>query len=149
MTNKRGEYYMSKLKEFLLENADIITKEVEVPVSPRFKDEDGNLLKFKIKPMSGDDFGRYQKQCTSITINNRKKETKFDSAKFNIMSIVNHCVDPCFKDADLLKGLGVQTPEQAVSKVLLAGEIVELGSQINTISGFDTDINEEIEKAKN
>lgn len=140
---------MSVLKDFLLENSDIISKEVEVPISPRFKDKDGNLLKFKIRPMSGEEFGKYQKQCTSITINNRKKETNFDSGKFNVMCIVNHCIDPNFKEADFLKGLGVQTPEQAVSKVLLAGEIVELGGQISSISGFDTDINEEIEKAKN
>ena len=140
---------MSVLKEFLLENADVITKEVEVAVSSRFKDKEGNLLKFKIKPMSGDEFGKYQKQCTSISFNNRKKETNFDSGKFNVLCIVNHCVDPNFKEADFLKSLGVQTPEQAVSKVLLAGEIVELGNQISSISGFDTDINEEIEKAKN
>lgn len=140
---------MSVLNDFLLENADVTIQEVEVPVSTRFRDKDGNLLKFKIRPMSGEEFGKYQKQCTSITINNRKKETQFDSGKFNMMCIVNHCVDPSFKDAEFLKKLGVQTPEQAASKVLLAGEIVELSSQISSISGFDTDINEEIEKAKN
>lgn len=140
---------MSVLNDFLLENSDVISKEVEVVISPRFKDKDGNILKFKIKPMSGDDFGKYQKQCTSMTFNNRKKETHFDSGKFNVMCIINHCVDPDFKDAEFLKKLGVQTPEQAVGKVLLAGEIVELGGQITSISGFDVDINEEIEKAKN
>ena len=140
---------MSVLKDFLLENADVITKEVEVAVSPRFKDKDGNLLKFKIRPMSGDEFGKYQKQCTTLNVMGKKKETSFDSGKFNVMCIVNHCVDPSFKEADFLKGLGVQTPEQAVSKVLLAGEIVELGNQISKISGFDVDINEEIENAKN
>ena len=140
---------MSLLKDFLLENSDVITKEVEVVVSSRFKDKEGNLLKFKVRPMSGDEFGKYQKQCTTISFNNKKRETKFDSAKFNILSIVNHCVDPNFKEADFLKSLGVQTPEDAVSKVLLAGEIGELGGQISSISGFDLDINEEIEKAKN
>ena len=140
---------MSVLKDFLLENADVISKEVEVPVSPRFKDKEGNLLKFKIRPMSGDEFGKYQKQCTTLNVMGKKKETSFDSGKFNVLCIVNHCLDPNFKEAELIKGLGVQTPEQAVSKVLLAGEIVELGNQISRISGFDTDINEEIENAKN
>ena len=140
---------MSLLKDFLLENSDVVSKEFEVAVSARFKDKEGNLLKFKIKPMSGDEFGKYQKQCTNINFNGKKKETSFDSGKFNVMCIVNHCMDPNFKESDLLKGLGVQTPEQAVSKVLLAGEIVELGNQISKISGFDTDINEEIENAKN
>lgn len=140
---------MSVLKDFLLENADVIDKEVEVAISPRFKDKDGNLLKFKIKPMNGEEFGKYQKQSTTLNVMGKKKETSFDSAKFNNLCIINHCVDPNFKEADFLKSLGVQTPEQAVSKVLLAGEIVELGNQISRISGFDVDINEEIEKAKN
>lgn len=140
---------MSLLKDFLLENADVGTKEVEIAVSKRFIDKDGNLLKFKIRPMSGDEFGRYQKACTSIKMMGRKKETSFDSGKFNVMCIVNHCVDPDFKEAAFLKSLNVQTPEQAVDKVLLAGEVVELGNRISEISGFDTDINEEIEEAKN
>lgn len=140
---------MSALKEFLVENSDIVGKEVEVPISSRFKDKEGNLLKFKIRPMTGDEFGKYQKQCTTINVNGRKKETIFDSGKFNLLCIINHCIDPDFKDADFLKQLGVQTPEQAVSKTLLAGEIVELGNQVTKVSGFDTDINEEIEAAKN
>ena len=140
---------MSALKEFLVENSDIVGKEVEVPISPRFKDKEGNLLKFKIRPMTGDEFGKYQKQCTTLNVNGRKKETIFDSGKFNLLCIINHCIDPDFKDADFLKQLGVQTPEQAVSKTLLAGEIVELGNQVTKVSGFDTDINEEIEAAKN
>ena len=140
---------MSALKEFLVENSDIVGKEVEVPISPRFKDKEGNLLKFKVRPMTGDEFGKYQKQCTTINVNGRKKETIFDSGKFNLLCIINHCIDPDFKDADFLKQLGVQTPEQAVSKTLLAGEIVELGNQVTKVSGFDTDINEEIEAAKN
>lgn len=140
---------MSVLKDFLLENADVITNEVEVAISPRFRDKDGNLLKFRIRPMSGEEFGKYQKQSTTLNVMGKKKETSFDSGKFNNLCIVNHCVDPNFKEADFLKSLGVQTPEQAVSKVLLAGEIVELGNHISRISGFDTDINEEVENAKN
>ena len=59
---------MSALKDFLLENSDAISKDVEVAISPRFKDKDGKLLKFKIRPMNGEEFGSYQKQCTTIKI---------------------------------------------------------------------------------
>lgn len=140
---------MSKLKAFLTEHSDIGTIEQDVAISLRFKDEKGEILKFKIKPMSGDDFGRYQKACTTMSMTGKKRETQFDSGKFNIMSIVNHCVDPDFKDASWIKELGVISPEMAVQKVLLAGEIVELGNKITKLSGFDLDINEEIEEAKN
>lgn len=140
---------MSLLKEFLVENANVSNTEEEVAISPRFKDKDGKILKFKIKPMNGDEFGRYQKACTTISITGKNRNTQFDSGKFNQMVIVNHCIDPDFKDEDFLRQIGCQTPDQAVQKVLLAGEIVELGNQISKLSGFDTDINEEIENAKN
>ena len=65
------------------------------------------------------------------------------------MAIVNCCLDPDFKNAEFLKKIGAITPEQAISKTLLPGEVVELGTQINTLSGVDVDINEEIENAKN
>lgn len=140
---------MSLLKNFLIENSDITSKESEVAVSSRFKDEKGNLLKFKIRPMTSDEFGKYQKACTTLNLAGKKRSTQFDSAKFNLMVVVNHTIDPNFKEADLIKQLGVQTPEQAVNKTLLAGEIVELANQITTMSGFDNDINDDIEEAKN
>ena len=140
---------MSLLQDFLATNSNIDEIVEEVAISPRFKDAEGNLLKFKIRAMSGDEFGRFQKACTKIDTSSKKRTTEFDSGKFNVMCIVNCCIDPDFKDAEFLKKLGVVTPEQAVSKVLLAGEIVELGQQISTLSGFDVDINEEIQKAKN
>lgn len=140
---------MSKLTEFLTEHADIGTIEQEVAISPRFKDEKGNILKFKIKPMSGEEFGRYQKLCTTINMTGKKRETQFDSGKFNVLVITNHCIDPDFKNAAWLKELGVINAEMAVQKVLLAGEIIELGNKITNLSGFDVDINEEIDEAKN
>lgn len=140
---------MSTLKQFLIDNSNVTNEEHSVTVSKRFKDEKGNILKFKIKPVSGDEFNDYQKKCTSITMVGRKRSTKMDSGKFNNMIIINHVMDPDFKDKDLLKSLSVQTPEQALQKVLLAGEIIDLAERISEISGFDTDINEEIENAKN
>lgn len=140
---------MSLLKEFLVENIDVTNQEHEVIVSNRFKDKEGNILKFKIKPVSGEQFGDYQKRCTNVEIIGKRKVANMDSSKFNNMVIINHCVDPNFKDADLIKQAGVQTPEQALQKLLLAGEIVELSQQISSVSGFDVDINEEIDEAKN
>ena len=140
---------MSVLKEFLMENTNITDKEFEVKVSNRFKDKNGNQLKFKIKPVSGEQFGEYQKKCSTIEFTGKKRVATMDSNRFNNLVIINHCVDPDFKDAELIKSVGAQTPEQAIQKLLLAGEIAELATQISNISGFDVDINEEIENAKN
>lgn len=140
---------MSLLQDFLIENANIDEMEEEVIISPRFKDKEGKILKFKIRPMSGDEFSSFQKACTKINMMGKKRESSFDSGKYNLMCITNCCLEPDFKNAEFIKKIGAVTPEQAISKVLLPGEIVELGNQISSLSGFDVDINEEIEKAKN
>lgn len=140
---------MSLLQDFLVENAGVSEKEHEVIVSKRFKDKDGNLLKFKIKPVTGEQFSDYQKKCSSFEFQGKKKTMQLDSGRFNNMIIINHCIDPDFRNSDFLKKIGAQTPEQAVSKLLLAGEVVELSQRISEVSGFDIDINEEVENAKN
>ena len=78
---------MSVLQDFLAENADLINEEQEVVVSKRFKDKDGNLIKFKVKPVNGEQFTQYQKECTKIEIIGRKQKSTFDSSKFNLTLI--------------------------------------------------------------
>lgn len=140
---------MSKLQDFLVQNKDVTVTPVEVAVSKRFVDENGSPLLFKIRPMTGEEFSEYQRKSTHMSFVGNKRQTSFDSGKFNMLCVINQCMDPCFTDAEFVKMCEVQTPEQAVSKVLLSGEIVELGTQITRISGFDTDIEEKVQEAKN
>ena len=66
---------MSKLMNFLIENSvEELTE--EVPVGERFKDNEGNLLKFKIKAVPSDEFATLQKQCT---VTRKKGKVEFDS----------------------------------------------------------------------
>ena len=131
---------MSDLMNFLIENpVDDLTE--EIMLSKRLK-----KFKIKIKAMSGTEFSEYQKLSTKI---GRHKKVEFDTKKFNELIIINHTVEPNFKDSESLKKAGVQTPEQLLYKSLLAGEISDLAEQISKLSGFDTDINEDIDEAKN
>lgn len=139
---------MSKLTEFLIKNNDVTNITEEVFISNRFKDEKGKKLPFTIRAMTGDEFGTYQKACTTPA-KGKDGKPNFDATKFNAMVIENHCIEPDFKSAEFCKSVGVPTPQAAIQRVLLAGEIVELGTQITKLSGFDTDINDEIEEAKN
>lgn len=136
---------MSKLMEFLMENSvEELTE--EVPVSERFKDNEGNLLKFKIKAVPSDEFATLQKQCT---VTKKKGKVEFDSKKFNEQIAINYKIDPNFRDAEAIKKLGVITPEQFLNKTLLAGELTTLVEAISKLSGFDQDIDELREEAKN
>lgn len=136
---------MSKLMNFLIENSveELIE---EVPVGERFKDNEGNLLKFKIKAVPSDEFATLQKQCTATR---KKGKVEFDSKKFNEQIAINYTIDPNFRDAEAIKKLGVLTPEQFLNKTLLAGELTALVEAISKLSGFDQDIDELREEAKN
>ncbi|BDU92669.1 phage tail assembly chaperone [Clostridium perfringens] len=135
---------MSKLTEFLLNNTvENLTE--EVIVSDRFK-VDGEILKFKIKAVNPDEFSDLQKQCTKV---GKKGKVNFDSKMFNEQLIINYTVDPNFKDAEVVKKAGCMTPEQLVNKVLLAGEVATLVEEISALSGFDKDLEELREEAKN
>lgn len=131
---------MSKLLEFLIENpVDNLT--AEVIVSQRL-----GAYPFTIKGIGGTEFSEYQKMATKV---GKKNKVEFDSKLFNEMVVLNHTVEPNFRDAESIKKAGCLTPEQFLYKSLLAGEITELAQQISTLSGFDRDMDEAVEDAKN
>lgn len=132
---------MSKLLEFLIENpVDNLTE--DVVVSPRLAN-----FPFKIKGMTGPEFAEYQKMSTKI--GKRNKKVDFNSKLFNEMVVLNHTIEPNFRDAESIKKAGCQSPEQFLYKSLLAGEIAELAQKISALSGFDKDFEEEVDEVKN
>jgi len=133
------------LQEFLNANqVDNITK--EVIVSERFKDENGNIFKFKIKPISQKELGILRNKHTSYS---KKGKLIVDSPALTADLVINCTIEPNFKDSKSINSLGVVTSEQYIDKVLLAGEITILEQAIMNISGFGQDMSELIEQVKN
>lgn len=133
------------LQEFLNANpVDNLTEEVSV--SPRFKDEAGNPLKFVIKAMTNQEFEDIRKASTEIR---KGRKVEFDAQKFNLKMVINHTIIPNFKDAESIKKLGVRTPEEYVERVLLSGEVTTLANKIQALSGFDVSMEDLIDEAKN
>jgi uncharacterized protein YihD (DUF1040 family) len=131
---------MTTLLDFLADNpVNDLTE--EVVISERLKD-----FKFKIKAMTGNDFDDYTKQCRKI---GKKGKVDFDSQRFNMLVILNHTVEPDFRNVKTLEKAKCQTPEDFINKSLLAGEIAELAQAISRLSGFDQDINELADEVKN
>ena len=104
------------------------------------------LGKFKVKAMSAEEHGTYMKRSRGKV---NKDGMDFDSSKFNLLICAGQTVYPDFSNAELLKKAGCATATELIQKKLLAGEIAELSNQICKISGFDSDINEDVEEAKN
>lgn len=136
---------MSKLQQFLNANP-VAGLTTEVIISDRFKDENGNILKFKIRSISAAEFEEIRKKA--MTIKNGGKDVEFDTGKFNMDLIIRCTVDPNFKDAESIQKLGCSTPENYVNMVLLAGEVEELAMQIRKFSGFDKNLDDLVEEAK-
>lgn len=133
------------LQDFLNANpVDNLTE--EVAVSPRFKDKEGKLLKFKIKAMTSQQFDEIRKSSTEIR---KGRKVEFDAQKFNLKMVIEHTISPDFKHAESIQNLGCRTPEEYVQRVLLAGEVSTLASKIQELSGFDFDMEALVEEAKN
>lgn len=133
---------MNALQQFLLENpVDNITE--EIVVSNRLKD-----FPFKVRAITGGEYNEYQTRC--IENPNSPKKRKFNSKRFNELVVINHTIEPNFKDADFLQkaGCGVDSTK-ALYRTLLAGEISELAENILKLSGFDKDLEETVEEVKN
>lgn len=136
---------MSTLQEILnLNIVDNITHYVEI--SNRLKDENGNNLKFKIKPILFQDLNRLKRKATFIDKNG---QPIIDEAKLNTLCIIESTLEPSFKDIKSMEMLNVSTPEQYLNKVLLSGEIERLIKEILTISGFMESIDELVCDIKN
>lgn len=125
--------------EMFLNLPDVNSIEEEVFVSER-------LGKFKVRAMTADEHGEYMKRSRSRL---DKKGVDFDTSKFNLLVVAGQTVYPNFASAELLKSTGCTTAVDFIKRKLKAGEIAELSQQICKISGFDSDINEDVEEAKN
>lgn len=139
---------MSTLQQFLNSHpVDNLT--AEVAISDRFKDEDGKLLKFKIRALNADDMAAYQKRAMKINPKSKDRKVEIDSGAITKAIVINHTVEPNFKDAESIRQLGCVDADDYLQKVLLAGEIEDLAKEIQRISGYNTSFEELVEEAKN
>ena len=132
---------MNALQQFLTTNSiDNLVEEVNL----------GGRLKeftFTIKAMTGSQYNDYQTLC--IENPNSPKKRRFNTKKFNELIVVNCVINPNFKDPEWMKELGVVDATAAMYKTLLAGEITQLAEAALRLSGFDHDIDEDMQEAKN
>jgi len=101
---------------------------------------------FKIKAMTNQTFDDLRRRYTRI---GKGRKIDFDSAGFNNAVVIEHTIDPNFKDAASIQKLGCRTPEEYLNRVLLPGEIATLAQKISELSGFDVEMEELVEEAKN
>jgi len=131
---------MGSLADFLVDNpVDNLTE--DITISTRLK-----KYPFKIRVVSNREYDDYVRQCRQY---GKKGKVVFDSSKFSLLIVLNHTVEPNFRDAAMIKKAGCKTPEEFVSRSLLPGEIADLTKAISQLSGFDQDMDFLVEEVKN
>lgn len=136
---------MTELQSFLLENsvADL-TEDIKLTLKRKNKTETHT---FKIGTLSSRQHSQFMKKCQSPV----KKDgmSMPDMGKFRALVCIHCTIEPNFSDAAFIKALGVETPDESLNKVLRSGEIDDLYMAISNLSGYDSDVDEDVEAAKN
>lgn len=116
----------------------------KIVISDRFKDENGEVVPFEIRAITEGEADAIRKQATR-TVKNRTgaMETSMDAAKLTRLMVISGTVTPDFRAKELCDAYGVLDPEQALGKMLLAGEYAKLSEAILTLSGMGDNIEDE------
>lgn len=126
---------MSKAFDFLKKRNILEEKEISVT-----KDEKGNDICFKIRSITSDEFEDIQFKAEKL------KSNKTSNIMLSMIALAT--VEPNFRDSELIKEMGVLTPEEVIKKVLKPGEQSNVFLAIQELSGF-TPLEEQIKEAKN
>ncbi|HCA69871.1 MAG TPA: phage portal protein [Lachnospiraceae bacterium] len=133
---------MSSLKAFL---NPIQVENKEVIVSNRFQ-EDGKPVPFVIRPITQDENDLLIKKQTKI---DKKGRETFDRNGYTEGLVTAAVVFPDLKNAELQKAYNALGEGSLLRKMLYAGEYADLSIEVQKFSGFDIDINDDIEEIKN
>lgn len=138
------------LSAFLAQNAKKI-EPTEFVVSDRFV-EDGEPVPWVIKPITGKQNKELIKECTKlIPINGKRGQYRqqLDNSVYNTKLCVLCTQFPNLNDAELQNSYGVMGAEALLDTMLLPGEMAGYLEKVLEVCGFDTDIGEKVDTAKN
>jgi hypothetical protein len=132
---------MNALQQFLLQS-DLSDLKKSINLGGRM-----NGHPVTIKALNGDKYNAFQQLC--IENPNSPKKRNFNSKKFHELVCVECLVDPNLKDPEFIQAAGVADSSALLYKCFLAGEIASIAENALKLSGFDADVEEEMEEVKN
>ncbi|WP_336019590.1 phage tail assembly chaperone [Fusobacterium polymorphum] len=141
---------MTNMEVFLKQNA-VQKENKKVVVSERFKDEDGKVVEWEIRPLTAQEDQILREANTEIKELKGKKGQLFpqlDSNKYSSMLIAACVVFPDLQNQELQDSYGVKNKPDLLTAMLLPGEFQDLFSEVQKINGFKT-LEDLTEEAKN
>ena len=141
---------MTNMEVFLKQNA-VQKENKKVAVSERFKDEDGKVVEWEIKPLTAQEDQILREANTEIKELKGKKGQLFpqlDSNKYSAMLIAACVVYPDLQNQELQDSYGVKNKPDLLTAMPLPGEFQDLFAEVQKINGFKT-LEDLTEEAKN
>ena len=143
---------MSNFNRFM--KANKITKEnTTFAATKSLLDEEGNPLKWTIKPLSTKENERIRDDCmieVPVTGKPNMFRPKLDTSKYIAKMICACIVEPNLFDKDLQDSYGAMTPEDLLKEMIDdPGEYTTFMTFIQEFNGFTTTLEDKVEEAKN
>lgn len=120
------------LVRFFKENTAERIVQKDIIISDRFKDENGNLIAFKIQSLEPKQFGKIQDSAYTIDVKSQKMNFNSDIYKRNLMA--SCVVYPDLMDSELQDNYGVTNPQDLLNEMLSAGEFNALYQEVEKIN---------------
>ena len=143
---------MGNLALFMKKNKKV-RQNAFYPATKTLLDEKGNPLMWEIKPLTTEESERIRLECTKdVPIPGKRNQyrSKIDTNLYNDKLMVAAIVFPDLYNEELQNSYGVMTPEDLLKAMVdNPSEYYDLLNYVTEQSGFDKDIQDEIEEAKN
>ena len=142
---------MSDFSAFMKKNK-IQRENVTYAATKYLKDENGEPLKWEIKPISTKENEAIREECTKeVPVKGKtgQYKLKVDMGAYQAKMISASVVFPDLNNKELQDSYGVMNPEDLLKEMIDdPGEYMELSLFIQKTSGFTT-LQEDVEEAKN
>lgn len=137
---------MSDTEKDLLELTDeeILQKLLDVDGTPERTVSLKRIgIPITVKGLTGKQIFSIRERCT-ITVNEKRGRTRreLDEEAFNGALIAAATVKPNFGDGKLLAKFRASSAEEVIKRLLLAGEMAQLGDLVLEVSEFNTELEE-------
>ena len=142
---------MSNFSAFMRENK-IKRENVKFVASKSFVDEHGNPIEWEIKQISNKEDESLKRMCTkNIKVQGRGNVTRpeLDTTLYMGKLAAACTVYPDLKNAELQNSYNVMGDDELLKEMLSTGEYAEYCVKVTEVNGFDVDINDKIDEAKN
>ncbi len=135
---------MGKLQEFLMQGQPGGQETVEVSTASL-------PFPFLVKAITEEENKAIRRSCrkTIMDPKTRQRQEYTDQDLYNTRLVAACCVEPNFKDAEFQASRGVLGAEELINKALNPGQFADLLMGVLKVNGFDDDINDLRDEAKN